>query len=563
MVPIKLENFKPLNPAEVKLVAELGSGDFERLGDGLRPEWDDPDRIVRAELVRFLLLGVDSGHRLHEKGLRLSGARVIGKLDLEGCRFQRDIGLKDCLFDASPVFRSAVIDNLFLDGSSLPGLQADRLEARGELSLRSATLTGQIRLSGARIGGNIEGDAVTVMLPEQVAILADQLEVRGSVLLRGADIKGSIKLSGARIGADINAAGARIGRPEGLAFDGEGVAVRGDLVLKGSTITGETRLWGADFGGNVHCGSATLNQPGGYCLRLNRARIGGAFFLRNNASVEGVLDLTAAAIGAIYDDEASWPQPGNLLLNRCRYDAFIGGPVDAKSRLSWLARQVPERWKEDFWPQPYEQLSAVLRDMGHDEDARTVLIEKERLQRRARRARTRNPWMWIGLASSDGILAVTVRYGRQPLFAFVWLFLFWAIGATVFDFAERNSALKPNSPVILRSLEWTMCAHEQDQTVYMPSAGQVIAGRAETGQSQMECFLNQPEASSYPGFRPWMYSLDTLLPVMELGQGEYWRPDPSKPTGSVAVHYFFFQSVIGWALSLLAIAGFSGLVKSR
>ncbi len=197
--------------------------------------------------------------------------------------------------------------------------------------MRSATLTGQIRLSGARIGGNIEGDAVTVMLPEQVAILADQLEVRGSVLLRGADIKGSIKLSGARIGADINAAGARIGRPEGLAFDGEGVAVRGDLVLKGSTITGETRLWGADFGGNVHCGSATLNQPGGYCLRLDLGpRIGGAFFLRNNASVEGVLDLTAAALGAIYDDEASWPQPGNLLLNRCRYDAFIGGPVDGK-----------------------------------------------------------------------------------------------------------------------------------------------------------------------------------------------------------------------------------------
>jgi hypothetical protein len=28
------------------------------------------------------------------------------------------------------------------------------------------------------------------------------------------------------------------------------------------------------------------------------------------------------------------------------------------------------------------------------------------------------------------------------------------------------------------------------------------------------------------------------------------------------IHYFYFQSVIGWALSLLAIAGFSGLVKS-
>jgi hypothetical protein len=563
MAPLRLDGFKPLNPAEDKLVAELGSGDFERLGDGLRPEWDDPERIVRAELIRFLILGGDEGSRLHEKGLRLSGARVVGKLDLEGCRIPRDIGLKDCLFDASPVLRSAVIDNLFLDGSSLPGLQADRLEARGEISMRSATLTGQIRLSGARIGGNIEADAVTVVLPNEVAFHADGLEVRGGILLRGADIRGSINLSGARVGADVNAAGTRLERPEGVAFDGEGIAARGDLVLKGATIVGEVRLWGADFGGNVHCAAATLAQPGGYCLGLNRANIKGGLFLRENASVDGVLDLTAATIGAIYDDEASWPQRGNMLLNRCRYDAFIGGPVDAESRLDWLARQAPERWQEDFWPQPYEQLSTVLRDMGHDEDARAVLIEKERLQRRVRRARTRNPAWRIALATIDGVLAVTVRYGRQPLYAFVWLFLFWAIGAAVFDFANRNGALKPNSPVVLRSLEWTMCALEQTDSRYMPSAGQVIAGRAETGQSQMACFLNQPEASSYPEFHPWMYSLDTLLPVTELGQREYWRPDPSKQKGSFVLHYFFFQSVIGWALSLLAIAGFSGLVKSR
>jgi hypothetical protein len=106
-----LADFQPLNAAEAKVLAELKSGDFERLGDGLRPEWDDPARIVRAEFIRFLILGGDEGSRLHEKGLRLSGARVTGKLDLEGCRIPRDIGLKDCRFDASPVLRSAIIDS--------------------------------------------------------------------------------------------------------------------------------------------------------------------------------------------------------------------------------------------------------------------------------------------------------------------------------------------------------------------------------------------------------------------------------------------------------------------
>jgi hypothetical protein len=224
---------------------------------------------------------------------------------------------------------------------------------------------------------------------------------------------------------------------------------------------------------------------------------------------------------------------------------------------------VPERWGEDFWPQPYEQLSTVLREMGHDEEARTVLIMKERLQRRARRARARNPLLRAALAVNDGVLAVTVRYGRQPLLALLWLILFWAIGVVVFTLAEQSSALKPNSPVVLRSLEWTMCAVQQTESRYMPSTGQVMSGRATTGQSQLSCFLSQPEASSYPEFNAWMYSLDTMLPVMEIGQKLYWRPDPSKPRGVLTLNYYYFLSVIGWTLSLLAVAGFSGLVKSK
>jgi hypothetical protein len=59
------------------------------------------------------------------------------------------------------------------------------------------------------------------------------------------------------------------------------------------------------------------------------------------------------------------------------------------------------------------------------------------------RALRRSPAWRIALATFDGVLAVTVRYGRQPLYAFVWLFLFWAIGAAVFDVANRSGTLSP------------------------------------------------------------------------------------------------------------------------
>jgi hypothetical protein len=273
--------------------------------------------------------------------------------------------------------------------------------------------------------------------------------------------------------------------------------------------------------------------------------------------------MTGATIGSILDEAASWPQKGELLLNRCLYNAFIGGPVDAASRLDWLSRQSPERWGEDFWPQPYEQLASVLREMGHEEDARAVLIAKEGLQREARRKRTRNPLWRAVLTGMDGILKVTVGYGRQPFLAFIWLLFFWAIGVAVFGYAESVGAIRPTSPVVLRQPEWTLCGVEKTAQRELAGTGQMASGRAEPGQTQLACFRSQWEAASFPIFSPWMYSLDNLLPVLDLEQKSVWSPDPAKPFGWVARLYFYLQAILGWTLSLLAVAGFSGLVRLR
>jgi hypothetical protein len=166
--------------------------------------------------------------------------------------------------------------------------------------------------------------------------------------------------------------------------------------------------------------------------------------------------------------------------------------------------------------------------------------------------------LWV----SDGFLAVTLAYGRQPLLAFVWLTIFWLVGVGIFGLAEARGAFKPNSAVVLRSAEWTLCGVQRDRQRPLGEPPRLSDGRAAPGQSQLACYREQGEASSYPAFNPWFYSLDTLLPVLDLGQKSFWRPDPSGPTGRVAINYFYFQAIIGWALSLLAVAGFSGLVKS-
>jgi hypothetical protein len=109
----------------------------------------------------------------------------VGTLDLEGCRVPRDIGLLDCRFDATPVFLSAIIDTLAFDGSDLPGLDANRLDARGDLLFRSATIRGRIALRGARIGGDLVFDGARLDSPGDRAIEAERVSVRGGVLFRG------------------------------------------------------------------------------------------------------------------------------------------------------------------------------------------------------------------------------------------------------------------------------------------------------------------------------------------------------------------------------------------
>ena len=231
------------------------------------------------------MLGGEEGCRPHEKGVRVIGAWVAGVLDLEGCRIPRDIGLKDCRFDAVPILTSAVIDNLFLDGSALPGLQADRVEARGGISLRGSKVTGEIRLRGARLAGDLDCHGAIIELADGVAITADGLEARGGVLLRGAEICGGISLTGARLGGDLDGVGLRIERPGRVVIDGDGIDARGDLALRNATIAGEIRAHGAHFGGDLDCSGASLSQPEGDALRLNRASIDGAFFSqrRNNS----------------------------------------------------------------------------------------------------------------------------------------------------------------------------------------------------------------------------------------------------------------------------------------
>ncbi|MCU0789441.1 MAG: hypothetical protein MUE79_00090 [Nitratireductor sp.] len=558
-----LKRFGALSPAEVTLLDGIASGAVDRIGGAGVPAAGDETRQVRADLVRFLLLAHPGAPAIHEKGLRLSGAWITGVLDLEGCRVPRDIGLLDCLFEATPVLLSAVIDTLAFDGSDLPGLDANRLEARGDLLFRSATVRGPISLRGSRIGGDLNFDGATLENPGGRVLSAERSSVQGGVLLRGAKVRGGLALPGARIGGDLDLVGLTLDRPDGDAMESDSVQVQGDLALRHALVTGGVSLVTAQIRGDLDLTGAKVSRQGEMAVNLDRTNVKGAFFLRSGAKIDGVLSLGGASLGAVVDEPACWPAKGDLLLNRCLYGALLGGAVESRSRLDWLSRQSPPRWGEDFWPQPYEQLAAVFGQMGHDEDKRRVLVEKERLSRRARRARAPDGATKAVLAVKDVVMGITTGYGRQPLLALVWILLIWGLGAGLYSFLDQRNAMRPNSPVVLRSPEWVLCGFPSGSRVALPSAGQERDGLAKPGEPQLACFRRQPEASAYPKFNAAMLSADAIVPGLGSGQKESWSPDTRHPAGNAGKWFMYFQTVAGLALGLLAVAGFSGIVKSN
>lgn len=79
-----------------------------------------------------------------------------------------------------------------------------------------------------------------------------------------------------------------------------------------------------------------LGKPGTpHGLELNGATIGGLGWLNFELQNGATLSLLSAKAGFLSDDEHSWPQPGNLILDGFVYDA-LSAPNDASSRLRWL-----------------------------------------------------------------------------------------------------------------------------------------------------------------------------------------------------------------------------------
>ena len=152
-----------------------------------------------------------------------------------------------------------------------------------------------------------------------------------------------------------------------------------------------------------------------------------------------------------------------------------------------------------------------------------------------------------GLTLRDGVLWAFLAYGHRPFRALGWLAGMWLLGAVLFGVAHGDDGVKPNNAFILSKPEWAQCGPEGE--------------RRGDQASTLDCWRAQPEAAGYPAFNALLYSLDTLVPVVDLEVQDYWVPDAA--VAGWARWYLWGHIAMGWFLALLAVAGFSGLIDTR
>jgi len=278
--------------------------------------------------------------------------------------------------------------------------------------------------------------------------------------------------------------------------------------------------------------------------------------------IQGSLDLRNAHADVLVDHPQSWPSAviktaecGEvrcvISLDGFTYKRFRGvTPTEADTRQQWLMRQPIDHLSSSFRPQPFEQLIKVLREMGHDADARRIAMLKQSLQQKQKKF-WKQPFAWsIGL-----LWGLSCGYGYHPTRLFVALLALWLACGFLYQTGAAHGGFAPKDGQV-----WTNAIYNEACEKNWTDCAELKAGGG-------------GKVGEIVAFNPFTYSADMLLPAIDLGQRSAWTPMWRGFTvtlpylGEVPLPKWTLRAA-AWAENILGVAGviligaiLSGIVK--
>ncbi|MFK7608346.1 MULTISPECIES: membrane-associated oxidoreductase [unclassified Pseudomonas] len=670
-----LSDFGTLFELEKQLLAACQKGGVAQ-GDVECPEHATTQNKVRAGFLRFLLLGAEDGIAIHENGIQLGKAFIVGALDLRSATVAYAFTLRSCTLTRITAFSGAQFkQTVNLHGSHLKGLKAYGMSVRGDfiatniqtlhavnidsvsvggevnfsgalfktgsnmsLSATDAiirgglfltdgfTAEGLVRVVGAEVGGQFNCRAGT-FLNEKVSLDAGNIKVgRGVFLVSGFKSFGELSFIAATVSAQFALRGAKLACKNGMTLRADRIRVNGNIYLdSGFTSEGTVSLSGAVIQGQLNCTGGVFTGDGN-ALLANSVHVTGAAHLGGGFSSEGTVSFNAArfdsdlifsgaeGVGklvanrvrikgslnilkvknplnrvslagahttALNDDAASWGK--HLVLNGFVYEFLdVHNTMTVNERVVWLGKQCirlpatvgklakAKKGPPAFVPQPWLQLKTVLENMGRAEDAREIGIEYERHRSKCGQIGLA-PQSWdvfsklinrVVAKALHGLYGILISYGYRPILLMPWFLGVWILTTAFYWYAANQGAVfAPSDPLIFQNDAYAACRP--------PSVGPSQPG---TGN----WYLCDALPQEYTGFSPIAFSLDLLLPLVDLHQEKDWAPLIETPKANVkdellgffslkrAVRFvMWFEILAGWGFSLLFVVIVSGLARAK
>jgi hypothetical protein len=408
-------------------------------------------RLPQARLSKQMTLS--GGSHFENPGgiaVQAAGLGLDGDLVGENVRVEGEFRLAGSTISGQLDFRGAEVDNrgdtaLDLDGSVIGQ----------DLLFTKAHMIGEVRMLDARLGAQLQlNDAH--LEHDGVALLADRVTIAAGLSGHRLHVAGNVRIAAARITGQLQLDDAQLGQqPDGTALQGEHLSVD-DMLCQGSfRAIGEVRLTAAHITGQLGVQGAQLGSTTRLALNLQQITAD-SLWLERATITGGIIDLTSAKVISLHDEPSRWT---SMCLDGFGYDdlqPYVTAD-GAQGRLEWLLRSP-----EGYRPQPYEQLASYYRKLGNDQEARTVLLAKQRQRR---------PEMPLATRLFGYVLDILVGYGYRPLRAFGWLVCLLAFGSWYF-------ALYHPAPV---------------------------------------------DPVHHPHFQPILYAASLIIPVVNLGQNGSWN----------------------------------------
>jgi hypothetical protein len=569
-------HFYKLSLTGSKIESTLDISDIELRGPVLLDEID-----IRLSLV---MKSINKSIR-HDYNItkQLESKVVSGKATTNVHMFNMKVG-KNLDFSDS-IFKS----NVVLDGS----------EIGSTLLCRDTIFIGGVFCKGVRVGGTMEVTKSTF----KTVLDMGGFHAAGSLLLhKGSFFGGNVHLVEANIGGGIDASESRF---EGKIDPHDTLEQRKSLNLEGASIGARFIADRSEFIAPVHIIATKIHGPATFdgahikeLIKLNESTIDGDLKLSgardwgdadmSRLKVTGELQLEAikqegkqqmwqptallnlddAHIDAIQvKEKKSWPN--KLSLSGLTYERVSGPTSQPFSYIDWLNLDNNHQ-DGDFRPQPYEQMTYVLRRMGYEREAREIAIEKQKKMRESSQMSCSNR-LW------SRILQITVAYGYKPGRIIIFAFIINIIGAIIFSTAELqrhmvpvkesayikdtereillSSSVRPNFMLFVPSAE-----NDYSTFICKPSIYLALGG-IEMPKDLIFRINSNILSPNYPTFCALLYSLDAFLPIVNLHQEDYWLPSATMKYGKIYWFYLWFHIICGWVMTTLLVATLTGLIR--